>query len=357
MEPDAVTAALDRALAAGLMPAGSPVLLAVSGGADSMALLLGAAEKAPEAGWRLVVGHVHHGWRGRSADRDLLFVAGHARRLNLPFLSRRRDAEREARELKISPEAGARHARYQALAEMARESGAPLVATAHQLDDRLESYWMACERGAEGSSLAGPRQKRADGVVRPLLEVSKRQILDFLASRGASFRRDASNGNLRLARNRARRELAKIAREGGEEAIQELARKVRALARERDRIEAEFFERVLPSIHAGPRSVLADANLISCCEPDVQRRAIDEIAGRFAAPGRAPVTGREAEQILQRLVDGEDFRFEAGRRIRFERRGGILKAAPLPAGRPSRGNNSPEESVILEATDVKELSL
>src|SRR5215831_11124388 len=146
MEPDPVPAALDRALAAGLMPAGSSVLLAVSGGADSMALLLGAAEKAPKAGWRLTVGHVHHGWRGRSADRDLLFVAGYARRLGLPFHSRRRDARGEARELKISPEAGARHARYEALAEMAREAGHCLVATAHQLDDRLESYWMARER-------------------------------------------------------------------------------------------------------------------------------------------------------------------------------------------------------------------
>jgi tRNA(Ile)-lysidine synthase len=356
MEPDPVPSAFDRAVASGLIPRGSSVLLAVSGGADSMALLLGAAEKAPVAGWRLAVGHVHHGWRGRAADRDLLFVSAYARRLNLTFFSRRRDARRQARELKVSPEAGARHARYEALAEMAREAGACLVATAHQLDDRLESYVMARERGVEGSSLAGPREKRGDGVVRPMLEVSRRQILDFLASRGASFRRDASNGDLRLARNRARRELARIARESGEEAVRELARRIRTLACERDRIEAEFGQRVLPAIHAGPGAVLADANLLSGCEPDIQRRAIDEMASRFAAPGRVPVTGREAEQILQRLADGGDFRFEAGRRIRFERRGPILRAAPLPADRPVRGNNSPGESVILRAADVKELS-
>lgn len=357
MESHPVPWAFERALQTGLLPRGASILLAVSGGADSMALLLGAAEQARAAGWRLTVGHVHHGWRGRAADRDLLFVGAHARRLGLPFLSRRRDARGEARTLKLSPEAGARHARYEALSEIAREAGASLVATAHQLDDRIESYLMARGRGARGAALAGPRELRTDGVARPLLEVRRKQILAFLASRGASFRRDASNGDLRLARSRARRELAEIEREGGQEALDELAGEVRRLGRERDRIEAEFGERVLPAIHAGPGAVLADAALLSRCEPGVQRRAIDEMAGRFSSPGRPPVTGREAEQILQRLVLGGDFRFEAGRRIRFERRGPILRAAPPPAGRRAGGNNSPGESVILKSAYEKESSL
>src|SRR5512143_1424405 len=111
MEPEPLGAAFDRALETSLLPRGASILLAVSGGADSMALLLGAAEKAPQAGWRLAVAHVHHGWRGRAADRDLVFVGAYARRLGLPFFSRRRDARGETRNLKLSPEAGARHAR------------------------------------------------------------------------------------------------------------------------------------------------------------------------------------------------------------------------------------------------------
>jgi hypothetical protein len=71
---DLVTSALTRAAAIGLLPSGVSVLLAVSGGADSTALLYGAAELVPETGWILSVAHVHHGWRGRDADRDLLFV-------------------------------------------------------------------------------------------------------------------------------------------------------------------------------------------------------------------------------------------------------------------------------------------
>ena len=122
---DPVISALDRAAETALVPPGQTVLLAVSGGADSMALLYGAAEAAPAHGWRLAVGHVHHGWRGREADRDLAFVREHARRLELPFFFRRRDARREALILKLSPEAGARHARYSALREIADEAAAP----------------------------------------------------------------------------------------------------------------------------------------------------------------------------------------------------------------------------------------
>src|SRR5437764_448493 len=80
---DAVREALLGAAGKGLIPPGTPILLAVSGGADSMALLYGAAELAPTTPWTLTVAHVHHGWRGREADRDLAFVAAHARPLGL----------------------------------------------------------------------------------------------------------------------------------------------------------------------------------------------------------------------------------------------------------------------------------
>jgi len=358
MEP--VLEALESAVRTELMPRGGSILLAVSGGADSMALLYGAAEHAPAAVWRLAVAHVHHGWRGREAERDLQFVREHSRRLHLPFFCRRRDARAEARILKLSPEAGARHARYEALAEMAREAGASRVATAHQLDDRIESHLLARARGAAGPSLAGPRPMRSDGVVRPLLEVTREEILEFLRARGIVFRRDSSNGDLRLARNRVRREIALTTRTDGREALGGLEGEVRRAAAERERIEREFRSNVLPSIRVGPGAVLLDAALLSHCSPDLQRRAIDEAASPFAVPGRAPVSGREAEQILQRLADGGDFRFEAGRRIRFERRGRLLRVAAAPernARRRPPGNISPAESVILRSAVEKESSL
>src|SRR5262249_44539148 len=168
-----VLEALQEAADSGLLPGRSTVLLAVSGGADSMALLYAASELAPHIAWRLAVGHVHHGLRGRDADRDLAFVAAHAKRLELPFLSRRCDAGNVARQLKLSPESAARHARYSALRQMAKEVGAERIATAHQLNDRIESHQIARERRAGIAGLAGPRRRRRDGIVRPLLGVPR----------------------------------------------------------------------------------------------------------------------------------------------------------------------------------------
>lgn len=292
-----------------------------------MALLTGAAELAPRLQWRLCVGHVHHGWRAREADRDLAFVAEWSRRLGLPFASRRRDARSEARRLGLSPEAGARHARYAALHEMALElcpGGAISIATAHQRDDRIESYLLARQRRLGPLALAGPRARRQDGVVRPLLAVWRREIVEFLGRRGLPFRRDATNGELRLARNRVRRALARLARNRGQAALARLAQRVEALALRRDRLERDFDEAVLPLLAAGPGAVLADAAALQDHEVELVRMALDAASQPFARPGRPPLTGREREQILDRLAQGADFRFEAGRRIRFERRGRTL---------------------------------
>ena len=313
------------------MPGGASLLLAVSGGADSTALLFGAAEAAPRHGWRLAVGHVHHGWRGREADRDLAFVREHARRLGIPFDLRRRDARGEARALKLSPEAGARHARYEALREMAAAAGADLIATAHQREDRLETHLLARERGVGLARLACLRRRRSDGVVRPLLGVSRREILAFLSERGRAHRRDATNGDLRLARNRIRRAVAVLLAERGEEALRKLELEIERLSRERDALEGEFTRSVAPRILRGAGTVMADAPYLQACGHNIQRLAIERAALPFARPGRAPLTGREREQILIHLRGGGDFRFEAGRRIRFDRRGPVLRIGLVPA--------------------------
>lgn len=316
---DAVRNALREATDKGLMPPGRAILLAVSGGADSMALLHAAAETSRKTGWTLFVAHVHHGWRGRDADRDLQFVGEHARRLGLPFLHRRRDARGQARLLGLSPEAGARRVRYEALLEMAREAGACRIATAHQRDDRIETHLLARQRKGGLASLAGPREIRADGVVRPLLSVSRREILAFLESRGLTWRRDRTNGDLSLSRNRLRREL--VLQNGDTEA---LARRVEVLARRREELDDAFERNVRPALAFGRNVVIAAAPVLESSPAELARKAVLECAMPFARPGKPPFTGREREQIVTLLASGRDFRFEAGRRIRFRRRGDRL---------------------------------
>lgn len=320
---DPLAAAFARAAQSDLLPPGASVLLAVSGGADSLAMLHAARESAEAFTWRLSVAHVHHGWRGREAERDLAFVRDHARRLGLPCFARRCHARAESRRNGLSPEAGARRVRYGALLEIARGARADRIATAHQRDDVLESFLLARERRAGVAGLAGPRARRADGVVRPLLAVSRGEIRAYLASRGLSFRRDRSNGDLSLARNRIRRLIA-AAPPAHRAGWEEEARRWSAL---RDALDRDLADREAATIRPGPDCVLADAETLLGWPADLQRRAVERAAAPFARPGRPPLTGREREELLRRLARGGDFRLEAGRRIAIERRGRILSFA------------------------------
>jgi tRNA(Ile)-lysidine synthetase-like protein len=330
---DPVLDSLRRAADRGLLPPEASVLLAVSGGADSTALLHAAASAAAQTGWTLAVGHVHHGSRGRDADRDLSFVADHARRLGLPFLLRRRDAPGAARLLRLSPEAAARHVRYAALLEMAAAAGAARIATAHHRDDALESHLIALERRGGIASLAGPREAREDGIVRPLLSVGRDALRGFLVARGIAHRRDPTNGNLSLARNRVRRRLAAWrACPGGADRLAALEEEIAGLRNERDRIEAAFETGVRPAIHRAPDETAIDAALLAACPEELLRLAIERLAAPYARPGRAPMSGRERERLVALVASARSFRFEAGRRIRFERRRGILRVRLREAG-------------------------
>jgi tRNA(Ile)-lysidine synthase len=169
--------------------------------------------------------------------------------------------------------------------------------------------------------LAGPRERREDGVVRPLLSVSRAEILAFLEARSIPWRRDASNGNLRLDRNRVRRELAGL----NEEERRALAEEVAACRELAGRLEEELAASILPTVLVWGGRMEADARPLEAADDELRRLAIDRLAAPFARPGRAPTTGREREALVARLGSGADFRFEAGRRIRFERRGNRLR--------------------------------
>ena len=329
MEP--ILDALRRAAASGLIPGGSRLLLGVSGGADSTALLFAAHEVAPATEWKLLVAHVHHGLRALSADRDLAFVGEHARRLGVPFIEKRRDAREAVRRLGVSPEAAARTVRYDALLEAAREASAERIATAHQQDDVLESHLMARERRGGLASLAGPRESRRDGVVRPLLGVSRAAILAFLGSRGIGYRRDETNGDLRFTRNRVRRDLSRW----DPASRARLAEEVRRLRELRQQLDEELERRIVPSFHDSPGERTADAVLLSASPEELRRAALDLLASRFARPGRPPFTGPERERLMRLLAGGANFRFEAGRRIRFERRGAMLRVRLREAEDPA----------------------
>jgi tRNA(Ile)-lysidine synthase len=216
--------------------AGDRVAAAVSGGADSVALLCLLLELSAELGIVLAVAHVNHKLRGEESDEDERFVASLARQheLGLQICEAPVECDRSAlRSGKTSGiEAAARDLRYGFFRRLAREGRVAKIATAHTLDDQAETVLLRVFRGTGIRGLSGihPRiifgdQGQAFGeVVRPLLGFRRAVLQDFLRERGQSWREDSSNQDIAFLRNRVRhRLLPLIAKDFGEGAIEHMA--------------------------------------------------------------------------------------------------------------------------------------
>lgn len=203
----------------GPWPFAGPVVVAVSGGLDSMVLLhrlWGMART--EGGRRLVVAHFNHRLRGRAAKADENFVRRSARRLGLRCVVGSGDVRGEARRRGISLEMAARELRHAFLARVARQSGARVVALAHHADDQVELFFLRVLRGAGGEGIGGMKTlspSPADVRVRlwrPLLHWTRAELAAFAEERNLAFRTDASNASPVHLRNRVRHELLPLLR-------------------------------------------------------------------------------------------------------------------------------------------------
>lgn len=183
-----------------LLGPGDRVLVAVSGGPDSMALLDVLARLAPELDLGLEAASVDHGLRA-GASQEIALAAAHAARLGLPHHVLR--VELAARG---SVQARARTARYAALRDLAGAIGASRIAVGHTRDDQAETVIARLLRGSGLRGLAGIAPRRADGVIRPLIDASRRQTRSWCEAHDIAFAEDPSNidGRFQRARIRAR---------------------------------------------------------------------------------------------------------------------------------------------------------
>ena len=189
-----------------LLRAGDTVVAAVSGGADSIALLdiLCSLE---ELRLRIVVAHLNHMLRGVDSDGDASFVRDMAQRYDLPFELQSVDVYRFSMENGLSLEEGGREARYAWFDDIAARTGADAIALGHHADDQAETVLMRLLRGAGTSGLSGMSAGVGSRYVRPLLCATRVEIEDYLKERGIPFRTDGSNSDTRFLRNRIRHEL------------------------------------------------------------------------------------------------------------------------------------------------------
>jgi tRNA(Ile)-lysidine synthase len=188
------------------IPDGATMVLAVSGGPDSMALLHGARAVAPSHSWQLVVAHLDHGLRPDSAD-DATFVTDAADELGLPWRLRRTDVAAAAAADRLGIEDAGRVARYAFLDEVADGLGsATLVVTAHSADDQAETVLMNLARGSGLHGLRGIPARRGR-VIRPLLATRRMALRTALDGAGIAYRLDPTNADPAHARARVRADL------------------------------------------------------------------------------------------------------------------------------------------------------
>jgi tRNA(Ile)-lysidine synthase len=212
------------------------VIAAVSGGADSVALLTALAALKRAGTGKLIVAHFNHQARGAESDEDENFVQQLAEQLQLPFLAGRSESGATGPAARNGFEAAARAVRYAFLTDAARKTGARYVTVAHTADDQAETVLHRIVRGTGIAGLGGMPRARllAPGVtlIRPMLPLRRQEVRTYLRRTGQTWREDASNANRNWTRNRIRGELLpQLARDYNPAVVQSLVRLGR-LARE-----------------------------------------------------------------------------------------------------------------------------
>ncbi|HTV07575.1 MAG TPA: tRNA lysidine(34) synthetase TilS [Candidatus Aquilonibacter sp.] len=284
------------ALDCSLMRPGERVCVAVSGGADSVALLL-ALQEANDSnrlkeslGIVLSAVHVHHGLRGAEADADEAFVRELCERLSVPVVVERVDVAARQSEEREGLEEAARELRYGVFWRLIEDGKADVVATAHTLDDQAETVVMKLLRGAwtEGIGGIAPEMERSGisdqrsagklngRIVRPMLGVRRAEVESFLRERGQTWREDATNEDVSLTRNRVRHELMPRLREfnpGVDAALARLAE----IARDEEAFWRAEVERVAPQVVLPGKPVRGGGRAVgtvtgnSSCAVEVER--------------------------------------------------------------------------------------
>ncbi|HET9986676.1 MAG TPA: tRNA lysidine(34) synthetase TilS [Longimicrobiales bacterium] len=313
--------------ASGLLHPGDAVLVAVSGGVDSLVLLHLLRFALADWRFRLAAAHLDHRMRPGS-DADARWLAGLCRAWGIPL-------ERGVAGEGLRAEAAAREARYRFLHDAAARRGATAIATAHQLDDQAETVLFRAARGTGLAGLAGIPARRGD-IVRPLLPFRRAEIEAY--ARGARLRwlEDPTNSAADFARNRIRREILPVLEElapGAAPALARLAERAREAEEAWDALAASAARDVVISESEGAAELARTPFLGYPSE--VQARVLRSLLRRHgSAPGRAGT--RAALEFISSCGSGAQLHLPGGVRLQREFDRFVVEAAPRPDTREER---------------------
>lgn len=226
-----------------MVSAGDRVLVGVSGGADSICLCLILKELSTQMKFSMEVIHVEHGIRGEASKRDAIFVKQFCREQKLTYREFPVDVPAYAKKYHMGDEEAARKLRYDIFVKAAKEKAGTKIALAHHMEDNAETMLFQLARGSGLDGLCGMRPVRAgeDGecYIRPLLEISREQIEQYLSARGQAFCTDATNEELVYSRNRIRHNILPQMQEINAQAVLHMNQTAQRLWELREYLEEE----------------------------------------------------------------------------------------------------------------------
>lgn len=285
---------------------GDTVLVGLSGGADSVCLLHILKFLSKELDIKLAAAHIHHGIRGEEADKDAEFAKKICKKLDVPFYLRRADVPTISKEKNVSLETAGRIARYQAFREICRDNKISLIATAHNRDDQAETILMRVFRGAGIDGLAGIRYVRQDGVIRPLLDVTREEIEAYCKENNLDFCVDKTNLENDYTRNRIRNQLLPMLKEEfNPNILGALSNVARNMAEDGDFLDG-YAQRLYKSIGCPlpkRRPVVLDIESLKLVKPSIRTRLLN-LAAKDAM-GKSYHADRVHWEMVNALLDKE----------------------------------------------------
>ena len=258
-----------------LAPAGTRVLVAISGGPDSVALTHLLRELQASCGFQIAgLAHFNHRLRGAASDEDETFCRRLAESIGVPFQSEGADVAGVARSSKRSLEDTARRLRYAFLERARQNMAADVIAVAHTRDDQAETYLLRLVRGAGARGLASMRAKRGR-IIRPLLDVGRAEIHAVVAASGLAFRTDETNLDVAIPRNRIRHEVIPALTHVSAGAAKSIARAARIAADDEEFLEERAIE-LVPTLVLSDEgdTVRLDGIALNRLHPALARRVV-----------------------------------------------------------------------------------
>lgn len=287
---------------------GSPVQAALSGGADSVCLLLVLYEYCCKNGNKLTAVHINHCLRGSESDRDENFCRELCGRYGIPLTVHRVDAAKYSKERGMSCEEGARELRYR----LFEETSAGFTATAHNLGDNAETVIFNIARGTGLKGLCGIPPVR-DKIVRPLINVSRADIEKYVTEKGESYVTDSTNLSDDFSRNKIRHRIIPALLEINGSAPENIGN-MASLLREED----EFLDKLAAAL-------TAEVSVLSSAEPVLRRRKVMQL---LKAAGISPDMG--AVQRAENVVMHRGTREQLSGNIFAYTESGCLKMGEIP---------------------------